>query len=180
MSALAVPAEDRAPMAQTGAEALAEFEQVLAEQRGRLFAIALSILRDPLEAEDAVQDAASAAWLGWATRAAPAATVGWLTTICVRTSLRRRRGVLRRLVLDRSLRDEMTRFDAHLEQDGRDVDLHRAHGRLSRQQRAVVSLHYSHGYTLKECADLMGCSPGSVATHLSRALARLRRELNDG
>jgi DNA-directed RNA polymerase specialized sigma24 family protein len=43
----------------------------------------------------------------------------------------------------------------------------------------VVALHYGHGYTVAESAELMGCSAGAAASHLSRALARLRKELTD-
>jgi RNA polymerase sigma-70 factor (ECF subfamily) len=50
---------------------------------------------------------------------------------------------------------------------------------LSRQQRAVVVLHYLYGYTLDECSQYMGCRPGSARQHLARALSRLRETLND-
>jgi RNA polymerase sigma factor (sigma-70 family) len=51
---------------------------------------------------------------------------------------------------------------------------------LSRQQRAVIALHYYHGYTLDECAGLMGCGPGSARQHLARALRRLRETIDAG
>lgn len=179
MSSTAAAAADFARMSEVSTDELVTFERALEEHRGRLFGIAFSILRDPVDAEDAVQDAAAAAWRGWATRTDPAATTAWLTTICVRTAVRHRRRILRRLRLDMSLREEASRSATHGDLVSEDIDLHRAHGRLSRQQRAVISLHYSYGYTLMECAGLLGCSPGTVATHLSRALARLRKELGD-
>jgi len=66
-----------------------ELERVLEVEGRRLFAIAFSILRDPGEAEDAVQETAAAAWQGWATRNEPERTRAWLTTICVRKAMRR-------------------------------------------------------------------------------------------
>jgi RNA polymerase sigma factor (sigma-70 family) len=90
--------------------------------------------------------------------------------------LRRRRWLSRSLAA-MIRKAERTQFDQHLEADGRFVDLHRAFRQLSRQQRAVVSLHYMSGFTLTECADLMGCSAGAAASHLSRALGKLRKEL---
>lgn len=54
-----------------------------------------------------------------------------------------------------------------------------AFARLSRQQRAVVVLHYQYGYTLDECSVLMRCRPGSARQHLARALRRLRESWND-
>src|SRR5207253_10799386 len=47
---------------------------------------------------------------------------------------------------------------------------------LTRQQRAVVALHYQYGYTLDECAGLMGCRPGTARSHLARALQTPREE----
>jgi RNA polymerase sigma-70 factor (ECF subfamily) len=166
-------------MTESSELALAAFEMVLERERGRLFAIAFTILRDPTEAEDVVQDAAAAAWRGWESRTEPAQTSAWLTTICVRKSLRHRSRLFRGLLLDSALREELARADHALHSDGRYLDLHRAHGQLSKQQRAVVSLHYQYGYTLADCARLMGCSTGAVSSHLSRALARLRKELTD-
>jgi len=61
-----------------------------------------------------------------------------------------------------------------------DLDLDRGYRRLTRQQRAVVTLHYEYGYTLDECAALIGCQPGTARSHLARALASLRKELNYG
>jgi RNA polymerase sigma factor (sigma-70 family) len=61
-----------------------------------------------------------------------------------------------------------------------DLDLERAFARLSLRQRAVLALHYHYGYPLDECAGLMRCRPGTVRSHLARALARLRKELQDG
>lgn len=154
----------------------AEFEELLAAERGHLFALAFSILGDAGYAEDAVQETAAAAWRGWATRIDPERTRAWLMAIGVHQALHRRRWLTRSFsALRRNA--ERAQIDQHLEADGRYIDLHRAYGRLSRQQRAVVSLHYMSGYTLTECADLMGCSTGAAASHLSRALSRLRTEL---
>lgn len=156
----------------------AELEALLGVEGGRLFALAFSILGDPGYAEDAVQETASAAWRGWATRADPEHTRAWLMAICVHQALRRRRSLSRSLATLRR-RAERAQVDQHLEADGTYIDLHRAYRRLSPQQRAVVSLHYMSGYTLSECAALMGCSTGAAASHLSRALAKLRKELGN-
>lgn len=48
---------------------------------------------------------------------------------------------------------------------------------LSESQRVAVWLVHGLGYSQVEVADLLGCSPSSVATHVRRALARLRAEL---
>jgi len=54
------------------------------------------------------------------------------------------------------------------------LDVRRALGQLSRQQRAVVVLRYFEDLTEAEVAVELGCSVGSVKTHHARALAKLR------
>lgn len=178
MNGLVLTTADSAAMDDTSPGGDTDLERVLAAEGRRLFAIAFSILRDPGEAEDTVQETAAAAWKGWATRNQPERTRAWLTTICIRQAMRRR-SRLRRWLAGGALQAHLADADRHLESDRRYLDLHRAHGRLSRRQRAVVALHYGHGYTVAESAELMGCSAGAAASHLSRALARLRKELTD-
>ncbi|MFI6293621.1 SigE family RNA polymerase sigma factor [Nonomuraea sp. NPDC050790] len=45
---------------------------------------------------------------------------------------------------------------------------------LSDRQRAVIVLHYFEELTLPQCAQVLGCSLGTVKTQLGRALAKLR------
>ena len=56
--------------------------------------------------------------------------------------------------------------------------LGRALAQLSRQQRAAVVLRFYEDRPEREVADLLGCSPGSVKTHTSRGLTRLRQILD--
>jgi RNA polymerase sigma-70 factor (sigma-E family) len=49
--------------------------------------------------------------------------------------------------------------------------------KLPRRQRAVVVLRYYEGLSDREIADVLGCTPGTVRGHASRALAALRVEL---
>ena len=51
-------------------------------------------------------------------------------------------------------------------------------GKLPRRQRAVIVLRYYEDRGDSEIADLLGCSPGTVRSHASRALAALRVEMS--
>jgi RNA polymerase sigma-70 factor (sigma-E family) len=51
-------------------------------------------------------------------------------------------------------------------------------GKLPRRQRAVLVLRYYEDRGDSEIADLLGCSPGTVRSHASRALAALRVEMS--
>ena len=146
------------------------FEAAVRAEGGRLFGVAYSILRDPQEAEDAVQETMELAWRSWSSLRDPEKRSPWLRQICVRRCLKVHRGLLRRSWLhDRPQAAAVT--------DDHDLDLDRSYRRLTRQQRAVVALHYQYGYSLDECADLLGCRPGTARSHLGRALSRLREEL---
>jgi len=49
--------------------------------------------------------------------------------------------------------------------------------KLPRRQRAVLVLRYYEDRDDTEIAELLGCSPGTVRSHASRALAALRIEM---
>ena len=149
------------------------YEAVVRAESGRLFAVAYSILRDPQEAEDAVQETMELAWRSWNALRDPSKRSAWLRQICVHRALRARRRLLPRLWLA-----ESDFYRGSPEEP--DLDLDRCYRRLSRQQRAVVTLHYEYGYSIDECAALIGCQPGTARSHLARALATLRKELNYG
>ena len=48
---------------------------------------------------------------------------------------------------------------------------------LTPQQRAVVVLRYYEDLTESQIAEVLGCAPGTVKSHASRAIAMLRSEL---
>lgn len=51
--------------------------------------------------------------------------------------------------------------------------------RLPQRQRACLVLRYYEDLTQMEIAEVLGCSTGTVKSQTSKALARLRRELDD-
>ncbi len=160
----------------TGADREAEFDRHLDAQRRRLYGIAYSILRDHGEAEEALQEALFRAWRKWDTVLSEEARVTWLVRICVNHCINRRRFLLRRTSRPTNPGDaapEDPRFA------GRLADLDRVWMRLSPRQRAALLLHFHHGYSIDDCAELMGCGAGSVRTHLARGIAALKKEMGD-
>ena len=56
-------------------------------------------------------------------------------------------------------------------------ELGAALARLGPEHREVIALRYLLDLSEAECAAALGCRPGTVKSRLSRALARLRGEL---
>ncbi len=51
--------------------------------------------------------------------------------------------------------------------------------KLPARQRQVFLLRAWEGYSIQECADIMGCAPGSVKAHYYRAQKKLQELLTD-
>jgi RNA polymerase sigma factor (sigma-70 family) len=152
------------------------FSVAIRRETPRLLAIAHSILDDAGAAEDAVQEALLLAWRSWDRLRDPSRRQAWLVRICVRQSLRTRRHRLARLRLEAPVETDIAELPAHLVESP--VDWPAAWRAFSPGQRAVLTLHYHHGYSLDECATAMGCRPGTVRRHLHRALEKLRKEVD--
>jgi DNA-directed RNA polymerase specialized sigma24 family protein len=60
-----------------------------------------------------------------------------------------------------------------------DPDLPRALAQLSDRQRVAVVLVHVNGWTYESTAEAMGIDVSSVRTHVARALARLRKLLEE-
>ena len=153
-------------------EVSSDFADRLTPHIPMLFRLAREVLRSEQAAADAVQDTLEAAWRKRGSLRDERALSAWLTQICLRRCLtaRTRSKTTRVVEIPSGMAD--TRSDR-----GSDLDLHRALGHLSRQQRAVLVLHYRDGYTLDECSVFLKCRPGTVRQHLHRGLAKLRRGL---
>jgi RNA polymerase sigma-70 factor (ECF subfamily) len=157
----------------------AAFERsVVLSETARLYGLALIIVDDREEAADAVQETLLSAWRHWSSLRDPAKQSAWLTRICVRHCIHHRYPLSRR-VLWSSDRWSAAAGPPPVEFEGRLLDVHRAIRALSPRQRAMVARHLHQGFTVDECAAILGCRPGTARSHLGRAVARLRRELTD-
>ncbi len=138
-------------------------------------------------AEDITQDAFVKAYRGLNTFRHQARLETWFYRILVRQahSYRRWRSV-RTLWNHRRLDLEPARLPASPSGTGPERSdpfvrqrIAEALERLSRSQREAFVLVHLEGFTVRECAELMGKPSGTVKSHLHRALSRLRTELAD-
>ena len=150
-----------------------DIDAVIERELPRLLALAYSVLHDRDGAYDIVQDTVERALRSWPSIRDRGRISAWLSTVCVRQALRRLRAQRRSQLLPWSSGDGQV-----AQVSSGDIDLERAlHAHLSARQRAIVALHYIYGYTLDESAVALGCRPGTVRSHLNRALRKLREEL---
>jgi len=193
-AATAVPIVPAAPegwptAATAGEAAAATLEQFLSGVSARAFRFAELGLRQREDALDAVQDAMMR-MLGYRER--PAAE--WTPLFW---------SILRRRIVDLQRRSAfrlrwLQPAPAHAEGDGqfdwmddgpdpsRRQDSQEAYARMAtalsalpRRQREAFSLRVLEELDVAQTAQAMGCSEGSVKTHLSRARDTLKRQLED-
>ena len=144
-------------------------EELIERYAGTLLRAAAAILRDPFEAEDAVQDT----FLRYLEKQPEFRDEGhekaWLLTVTANGCKSRLRAKKRRPTVELS---EAWPAPA----GGRD-EVTEAVMALPANQRAVVHLYYYEGYSSDEAARILGMRPGTVRSHLARARQRLRAEL---
>ena len=151
---------------------------ILADEAPALTALAIRMMGDASEAQDVLQEAWIRAWRHREALRDPVARRGWLRRIVVRESLRalRWRSVRRWLPFGEDVPEVPVIDDPAHAHDV--LALRRAVERLSAQQRLVFGLRFDEGWTLPEIAEATGLSTETIKTHLTRALARVRLELD--
>jgi RNA polymerase sigma-70 factor (sigma-E family) len=136
--------------------------------------LAVLLVRDGPTAEDVVQEA-FADMMGREPRE-PAAYLRRAVVNGCASVLRHRSTVERHAAVRApAVVAESAEHEAMLLLDGNAVTA--ALGALSPRQRQAVVLRYYMGLSEADTANAMGCRPGSVKSHASRGLARLRAEL---
>ena len=143
-----------------------DWEKLVSEHENRLYRAALSLLGDPQEAEDAVQDA----FVRYLEKAPeeldnPGA---WLMRVLVNGCKSRLRLAWRRVG---PLPDTLPAPGPEEQEELAELFA------LPPEDRAVIHLHYYEGYSTVEIAQMLGCRPGTVRSRLSRARDKLRKQL---
>jgi RNA polymerase sigma-70 factor (ECF subfamily) len=137
------------------------------------------------DAADVAQESLVAAWQQLPKLRDGAAFTPWLRRICVNRSRNWLRARGRRPVAALDISDEGVASvipdsggDFRRAAEARAI-LEPAFESLTPDQRAVLALHYSLGYSIAESADALGIHAGTAKSRLSAGLAALRREIDD-
>src|SRR5579883_622807 len=155
----------------------------LVERHGPMvLRVCRQILRDAHDAEDAFQ----ATFLVLARRAGSVRQRGsvasWLYGIAQRLAMRSRADTARRRAHERRRAERRAMTAGYsASHDGGEAEcwpeLHEEVARLPEKYRESVVLCYLEGLTTEAAARRLGCAHGTVLSRLSRARARLRRQL---
>ena len=166
------------------------FAVFLSEQAGSVLRVARRLLGDEEAARDLAQDALLKAHQSLHTFRGEASLKTWVIRIAVNEGLKRLR---RRRLKDRvtgwlragqspdagyGLSRPVNPEQAAGVREQMEV-LERALGELPARQRTVLVLRYLEGMGVDEIAEVLGIGPGTVKTHLVRAVRRVR-ELGSG
>ncbi|WP_326836326.1 SigE family RNA polymerase sigma factor [Amycolatopsis rhabdoformis] len=152
------------------------FEQFVADRLDRLLRYATALTCDPYLAQDIVQEVLVRAQGRWARIAAMHAPESYLRRMVTNEYLSwRRRRAARTIAATHSKLDAIgpptgDHADAFAERDAMRVRI----ATLPRKQRAAILLRYYADCTDAEIAEVLGCSAGTVRSHISRALGTLR------
>lgn len=162
------------------------FGQLVEACLDQAYRLALRIVDDPGDAEDALQDALYKAWRALPQFRGESRFLTWLYRIVWRVSVDRARKV-KALPLDESLLDaaeassdqESDWYDPERRLEGAEAqrEVEEAMRRLPAPYRAALTLYYIEGLAVREIAQVLDVPVGTVKTHLHRARTALRREL---
>lgn len=167
-----------------------DFDQVVAEHRGELFAHCYRMLGSPEDAEDALQEALLGAWKGYSDFEGRSAVRTWLYAITTNACLKqvKRRFTTPELVpaitqtMDLGDPDTEHAFvepwatdpeSAYIERESVELAYVSALQRLPATQRAVLILREVLQFSAAEVAEQLGTTPASVNSALQRARATL-------
>ena len=161
-------------------------EALVARYSSLVYRLALSMLDDPAEADEATQDAFIAAVAKLDAYRGEAAFTTWLYAIALnvcRGRLRKRRAKEHLMGALQALFGVTAVQVAHPEQvvirNEADAALWRAVKSLDDKQREAVILRYYHDLRLKDIAQTMGVSERTVRTWLHSAHEKMRTSLKD-
>ena len=136
-----------------------------------LVRLAFGLTGDQWAAEDVAQATLARAYVAWRRVSRADDPDAYLRRMLVNTSNRRFR---RRRVAEQSGDLPETAVDGPADLVDERTTLLAALRQLPSRQRAVVVLRYWEDLTDAQIAAALGCSPGTVRSQLSRALAKLR------
>ena len=167
-------------------------DRAILENLGALYGFAMSLTRNPVDAEDLVQETCLRAIKGVAQNGIKSDAKVWLFTILrnvwINQWRRRTKGPEFILLgktrgdgapLQEWLSGETDRPDDQFERNLVSGKIRTAISGLPEVFREVVVLRYFEGFSYRQIAAILGCPAGTVMSRLNRARAELRVVLDE-
>jgi RNA polymerase sigma-70 factor, ECF subfamily len=167
-------------------------EHAILENLSALYGFAMSLTRNPTDAEDLVQEACLRAIKGMTHSGIKSDPRVWLFTILRNVWInqwRRRAKGPEFILLGKSradggplqewLSDETERPEDHFDRNVVTGRIRLAISGLPEVFREVVVLRYFEGFSYRQIASILGCPAGTVMSRLNRARAELRTILDE-
>lgn len=161
-------------------------ERLVGSYQQDIYRLALSILDDPHDADDAAQETFLTALRALDSFHGASSFKTWLFAITVnlcRTRLQRQKSRERLQSVLQAIFPFRVRADSPEEtvlQNEADSSLWRAVRRLDEKHRLPVILRYYHDLSVTEIADILAVPQGTIHSRLNTARAHLREVLKEG
>ena len=149
-----------------------EFTRRVLAMEDRLYRVSRSLLREPQDRMDAVQEAIARAWERRDGLRKPRYFETWLTRILINACYDQLRAGKRNVPLE-----DAPELIAPTEENR---ELREALDALADELRLPLVLRYMEGYRVREIAGMLELPEGTVKTRLARAKRELRRLLDGG
>jgi RNA polymerase sigma-70 factor, ECF subfamily len=158
-------------------------ERLVQTHQAEVYRLALSILDDPDEADDATQEVFVAALRSLDSFRGDASLKTWLFSITInlcRSRLQRGKSRTRlRQILQSLFRNEQAQPESEAIQHEADSELWRAVHTLDEKYRIPVILRYYHDLPVADIAEMLRIPVGTVHSRLNHARGRLRARLKE-
>ncbi|TMD34140.1 MAG: sigma-70 family RNA polymerase sigma factor [Chloroflexi bacterium] len=149
----------------------ADFDELIGPHLEAGYRTALAILRNPHEAEDAVQDAAFKAWRRIRQLNEPGSARAWFLAIVANQCRSARRTRWWSVLRVPHVEGGQPEFDSDR------TDIERALGRLPEEDRLALFLHFFLDLPVEEVGAVLGLSAAGAKTRVYRAAKKLRPDL---
>ena len=160
-------------------------ERLVQTHQRDVYRLALSILDDPDDADDATQEVFLSALRGLDSFRADASFTTWLFRITVNVCRSRLQRFKRRAMLKQILqslfhmRGDQTQPESEAVQNEADTALWQAVHALDEKHRIPIVLRYYHELPVTDIAEMLGVPVGTVHSRLNHARERLRSLLKE-
>jgi RNA polymerase sigma-70 factor (sigma-E family) len=151
-----------------------EYTAYVAARLSPLRRLAAVLCDDWQRADDLVQATLTRLYVQWSRVRAASHPDAYARTVLVREFIHERRSPWVKWV---SLTGEMTGAPAAMVDHDAVIDLRAAVAALPARQRATLVLRFYCDLNVDQCAEILGCSPGTVKSQTARALDTVRRAL---